>query len=67
MLGGQNLSNRQTVIFLLVDPMDKNLKDPDTIDLSVPGHAQYMRKTWKRHQNAVIEILSDEIERCHSP
>ena len=23
-LGGQNLSNRQTVVFLLVDPMDKN-------------------------------------------
>ena len=31
--GGQNLSNRQTVFFLLVDPMDKNHKDPDTIDL----------------------------------
>ena len=30
--GGQNLSNRQTVFFLLVDPMDKNHKDLDTID-----------------------------------
>ena len=38
--GGQNLSNGQTVFFLLVDPMDKNHKDPDTIDLSVPRHAQ---------------------------
>ena len=32
-LGGQNLNNRQTVFFLPVDPMDKNHKDPDTIDL----------------------------------
>ena len=36
--GGQNLSNRQTVFFLPVDPMDKNLKDPDTIDLNAPRH-----------------------------
>ena len=76
--GGQNLSNRQTVFFLPVDPMDKNHKDPDTIDLSVPRHAQYMHKAWKRHQDAVflgrhqscceerIEVLSDSIERYHS-
>ena len=51
-LGGQNLSNRQTVLFLPVDPMDKDHKDPDTIDLSVPRHAQNMHKAWKRHQNA---------------
>ena len=50
--GGQNLSNRQTVFFLPVDPMDRNHKDPDTIDLSVPRHAQYMHKAWKRHQDA---------------
>ena len=30
--GGQNLSNRQTVFFLPVDPMDKEHKDPETID-----------------------------------
>ena len=36
-LGGQNLNNRQ---------------DPDTIDLSVPRHAQYLHKAWKRHQDA---------------
>ena len=54
--GGQNLSNRQTVFFLLVDPMDKNHKDPDTIDLSVPRHAQYMHKAWKRHQDAVYWV-----------
>ena len=58
--------------------MDKNHKDPDTIDLNEPRHAQYMHKTWKRHQNVVywvdislalrkgIEVLSDSIERNHS-
>ena len=46
--GGQSLSNRQTVFFLLVDPVDKNHKDPDTIDLTVPRRAQYMHKAWKR-------------------
>ena len=35
--GGQNSSKRQTVFFLPVDPMDKNHKDPDVIDLSVPS------------------------------
>ena len=51
--GGQSLSNRQTVFFLLVDPMDKNQKDPYVIDLSVPGRAQYVHKAWRRHQDAV--------------
>ena len=57
--------------------MDKNHKDPDVIDLSVPRRAQYLHKAWKRHQDAVywvdinlaieerIEILSDSIERNH--
>ena len=49
--GGQHLSKRQTVFFLLVDPMDKNHKDPDTIDLEAPRLAQYMHKAWKKHQN----------------
>ena len=40
--GGQSLSRRQTVFFLLVDPMDKNHKDPDVIDLSLPRRAQYL-------------------------
>ena len=54
--GGQILSNRQTVFFLLVDPMDKNHKDPDTIDLNAPRHVQYLHKTWKRHQDAVYWV-----------
>ena len=35
--GGQSSSKRQTVFFLLVDPMDKSHKDPDVIDMSVPS------------------------------
>ena len=54
--GGQNLNNRQTVFFLFVDPMDKNLKDLDTIDLNEPRHAQYMHKAWKKHQNTVYWV-----------
>ena len=52
-LGGQNLSNRQTVFFLLVDLRDKSHKDPDEIDLNVPRRAQYMHKARKNHQNTV--------------
>ena len=48
--GGQNLSKRQTVFFLPVDPMDKNHKDLDTVDLTAPRLAQYMHKAWKKHQ-----------------
>ena len=54
--GGQNLSNRQTVFFLLVDPMDKEHKDPDTIDLEAPRLAQYMHKAWTKHQNTVYWV-----------
>ena len=54
--GGQNLSNRQTVFFLPVDPMDKEHKDPDTIDLGAPRLAQYMHKAWKKHQNTVYWV-----------
>ena len=54
--GGQSLNKRQTVFFLLVYPMDKNHKDPDVIDLSVPRRAQYLHKAWNRHQNAVCWV-----------
>ena len=64
--GGQNLSKRQTVFFLLVDPMDKYLKDPDTIDLNAPRHAQYMHKGHQSCSEEGIEVLSDSIERYHS-
>ena len=54
--GGQNVSNRQTVFFLPVDPMDKEHKDPDTIDLGTPRLARYMHKAWKKHQNTVYWV-----------
>ena len=47
--GGQNLSKRQTVFFLPVDPVDTEHKDPDMIDLGAPRLAQYMHKAWKKH------------------
>ena len=54
--GGQNLSNRQTVFFLPVDPMEKEHKDPETVDLGAPRRAQYMHKAWKKHQNTVYWV-----------
>ena len=54
--GDQILSNRQTVLFLPMAPMDKEHKDPDTIDLNAPRHAQYMHKAWKKHQNTVYWV-----------
>ena len=54
--GGQNLSNRRTVFCLPVDPMDKEHKDPETIDLEAPRLAQYMHKAWKKHQNSVYWV-----------
>ena len=44
------------VFFQLVDPMDKNHKDLDTIDLRAPRHAQNMHKGWKKHQNTVYWV-----------
>ena len=74
--GGQNLSERQTVFFLPVDPMVKEHKDPDTIDLHAPRHAHYMHKALKKHQSTVYcvhqscseernKVLSNVIERYH--
>ena len=54
--GGQNLSKRQTVFFLLVNPMDKEHKDPETVDLEAPRLARYMHTAWKKHQNTVYWV-----------
>ena len=54
--GGQNLSKRQTVLFTPVDPMNKEQKYPDTIDLKAPPLARYMHKAWKKHQNTVYWV-----------
>ena len=60
---GQSLSNRQTVFFLLVDPMDTEHKDPDTIDLGAPRLAKYMHKAWKKHQTRCIGSTSILLKR----
>ena len=57
--GGQNLSRRQSVFFLPVDPRDEDHKDPENIDYSVPRHARYVQNTWKRHQDTVFLIDID--------
>ena len=57
--GGQNLSRRQTVFFLPVDPRDESHRDPERIDFSVPRLARYMHSAWKRHQDAVFWVDID--------
>ena len=58
-LGGQDLSRRQTVFFLPVDPRDESHKDPEHIDFSVPRRARYVHSAWKRHQDAVFWVDID--------
>ena len=50
------LSKRQTVFFLLVNPMDKEHKDPEKIDLEAPRLARYLHTSWKKHQNTVYWV-----------
>ena len=57
--GGQNLSRRQSVFFLPVDPRNEDHKDPEYIDYSVPRHVRYLQNTWKRHQDTVFWIDID--------
>ena len=57
--GGQNLSRRQTVFFLPVNPRNESHRDPEYIDFSVPRLARYMHKAWKRHQDAVFWVDID--------
>ena len=57
--GGQDLSKRQTVFFLLIDPRDKEHKDPEKIDLNVPCRALYLHITWKKHQDAIYWVDID--------
>ena len=57
--GGQNLSKRQTVFFTSVDPMNKEHKDPDEIDLDAPRLAWCKQKVWKKHQNTLYYARRD--------
>ena len=54
--GGQDSSRRQTVFFLPIDPRDKNHKDPEYIDFSVPRRAKNVHSAWKKHQDAVFWV-----------
>ena len=55
--GGQHLSReRQTVFFLPVNPMDKEHKDPEKINLDAPRLAWCKQKVWKKHQNTVYWV-----------
>ena len=58
-LVGQDLSRRQTVFFLLVDPRDESHKDPEHIDFSAPRRARYVHSAWKRHQDAAFWVDID--------
>ena len=57
--GGQVSSKRQTVLFLLIDPRDKEHQDPEFFDFSVPRRARYVHSTWKKHQDAVFWVDID--------
>ena len=70
------MSKRHAVFFLSVDPVNKEHKDSETVDLKAPRLAQYLQTTWKKHQNIVYWVdirlaqrkglkLSDAIERYH--
>ena len=54
--GGQNLGKRQTVFFTSVDPINKEHRDPNIIDLETPRLAWYHQKKWKKHQNTVYWV-----------
>ena len=54
--GGQNSSSeRQTVFFTAVNPMHKDHKDPQELDLTKPRLASYKQK-WKRHRDTVYWV-----------
>ena len=50
------MSNRQAVFFMLVDPLNKEHKDPGTVDLKAPRLARYLQTAWKKHQDTVYSV-----------
>ena len=58
-LGGQNLSKRQKLFFLPVDPRDEIHRDLERIDFSVPRLARYVHSAWMRHQVAIFWVDID--------
>ena len=57
--GGQDLSRRQSVFFLPVDPRKEDHRDPEYIDYSAPRLARYLQNAWKRHQDTVFWVDID--------
>ena len=57
--GGQDLSRRQTVFFLPIDPRNTDHKDPEYVDFSVPRRTRYVHSAWKKHQDAVFWVDID--------
>ena len=57
--GGQNLSRRQCVFFVPVDPRKEDHKDPEYIAYSSPRLARYLQNAWKRHQDTVFWVDID--------
>ena len=56
--GGQILSKRQTVFFTFVDPLNKEHKDLETVDLKAPRLAWYKHKKWKNIKTLCIGSTS---------
>ena len=54
--GGQILSKRQTVFFLPVDLLNKEHKDPETVNLKAPRLARCLQTAWKKHRNTVYWV-----------
>ena len=50
------MSKRQTVFLTSVDPMNKENKDPEEINLNEPRLAWYTQKKWKKRQNTVYWV-----------
>ena len=44
-----------------VDPMNKEHKDPEIIDLEAPRLAWNMHKAWKKHQNTVYWVATSNL------
>ena len=62
--GGQNLSKRQAVFLLPVNPMDKEHKDPETIDLEAPRLSWFKQKKVEETSKHVywVDIKLDQKE-----
>ena len=58
-----NLSNRETVFFTSVDPMNNEYKDPDVINLDAPRLAWYKQKVWKKQQTLCNGLTSNLFKR----